>query len=405
MGFFEDSAWKGHKDNRSLSTLPYCGKCGLYKQCKSPKMKPSGDGIRRVLFVAEAPDETEDGKGSHLIGDAGQCLRDMLNDLNVELDDCLKTNAVICHPPANKIEDIHIECCKPNLTNTIRELKPSVIILLGLSAVKGLLADEWNEGMGRLGALGRWIGWQIPSQLHDAWICPSYHPSYIIRSRRDQTLTKIAKQHLRAAMRLEGQPVPKWSVDALKAKVEIITDIRQGAKRIAELAERDGLLAFDYETTGLKPERKEQRIHSASFCHNGEDTFSTLVDETSHAAISRVLLNDRLLKIASNAKFEERWSRRKLGHGVKGWHHDTMLAAHVIDNRAGISSIKFQTFIHFGIGDYSTAIKPYLESDKRAGANAMNQIDKAPVRDLLMYGGLDSLLEYMVAEKQKGLMA
>src|ERR1700722_2808000 len=35
--------------------LPRCGACGLWKSCKSPKMKWSGKGKKKILLVGEAP--------------------------------------------------------------------------------------------------------------------------------------------------------------------------------------------------------------------------------------------------------------------------------------------------------------------------------------------------------------
>jgi hypothetical protein len=134
---------------------------------------------------------------------------------------------------------------------------------------------------------------------------------------------------------------------------------------------------------------------------NGEQTFAGRVDESCFPALSRVLLNPKLRKIASNLKFEERWTRRKLGHGVRGWDFDTMLGSHILNNRGGVCSLKFQAYVTFGIGDYSGSMKPFLESDT---ANGRNRIHEAPLLDLLMYNGLDALIECKLAERQKALL-
>ena len=117
--------------------------------------------------------------------------------------------------------------------------------------------------------------------------------------------------------------------------------------------------------------------------------------------LSKVLRNPQLEKIASNMKYEERWTRAKLGHGVTNWGWDTMLAAHMLDNRGGISSVKFQAFVHLGIGNYSSHIENYLKTDS---ANDLNRIHELDMKDLLMYNGLDSLLEFMVMKKQKEVL-
>jgi len=358
-------------------------------------MKHTGKGERRILFVAEAPGETEDMRGVQLVGDAGKLLRRTLHEIGEELDDCWKTNCVICRPPKNEIRTEYIEACRPNLLRTIKELKPAVIIILGASPVDSLIPLEWH---GRVGGLAQWVGWTIPSSLHNAWLCPTYHPSYINRMKEDPLLMLLFKQHLKSAMNLENKPVPSSPLKIMEEQVEVILNQKDARLRMKDMATKTGILAFDYETTGLKPEREEHEIISCSFCFNGEETFACLINKENIHLLSEILLSKRLKKVASNLKFEERWTVRKLGHGVANWHWDTMLAAHILDNRSGITGLKFQSFIRFGIGDYSSHIAPMLSSDD---SNGLNRIKEIPASDLLLYNGLDSLLEYKVMEQQK----
>lgn len=407
MGFFDSSSW-GASSTRP-PTLPKCGQCGLYAKCHSPKMQVDGKGKRKVLVVGEAPGETEDKQGRPFIGESGQLLRELFDQAGADLDDCWITNAVVCRPPNNKIDDVYIESCRPHLYATIQKLKPKVIILTGMSPVQSVLPWDWNE---TLGAIGRWVGWAVPSPTFSAWICPTYHPSFIVRSNRDAALMLVTKNHIKKALALEGEEPPIWSEADLLKEVQIVTDIDDVAERLHVLAKKEGRLAIDYEATGLKPELPEHRIVSMSYCFEGQETVSFPVIAELHGPIRRILRNPRLLKIAANIRYEERWSRRKLGTGVAGWWWDTVLGAHVIDNRSGddgkminfggICSIKFQGFIRHGIGGGRSTIKDQLEmSDRKRGANGFNRILDVNLRDLLGYGGLDSLVEYRVALEQR----
>ena len=388
MGFFDNITMSRGQPE---PTIARCGSCGLWKKCHTPKMKVAGRGKIPILFVGEAPGETEDRQGAPFLGDAGQCLREMLHDLDFELDDAWVTNAAICRPPGNEINDDIIDACRPNLVNTIKRLQPRCVVLLGQSAVAGALTRLWG---GAVGPMGRWAGWQIPNRDPPTWFCPTYHPSFVKRTNNDAALVTVTKQHLRAAIDLgtTNWHKPKTHTkEELGAKVEVITS---PAKRLAWLAEEEGDLGFDYETDGLKPEAPGHRIVSVAFSLNGETTFACKIDPTLYPAISKILLSSRLRKIASNLKFEERWSIRMLGHGVTGWLWDTMLAAHVQDNRKQISSIKFQAFLRFGLGNYGASVEPYI------GATTPNGFNRMADCPSLVYNGLDALIEYMVAKEQ-----
>ena len=116
-----------------------CYSCGLYKNCITPKMQPTGKGEKKILVIAEAPGKMEDLHGTQLIGQAGQTLRRYLKKYGVDLDrDCWKTNVIICRPANNKTPTSkQINCCRPNLIKTIEELKPEKILLLGSIALQG----------------------------------------------------------------------------------------------------------------------------------------------------------------------------------------------------------------------------------------------------------------------------
>ncbi len=395
MAFFSPSTWKGKS---SQIGLPRCGECGLAKTCYSPKMPVTGLGQRSILFVSDTPGEQEDREGVQLVGKAGEVLRQVLHGSGEELDDCWKTNAVICHPPKGKAEDNNISACRPTLLKTINQLKPKVIILLGQIAIKSLISTEWKESPG---PISQWAGWAIPSERYTAWLCPTYHPSFILSMKDDPTLRLLLKEHLQAAMSLEGVAPNPLDLECLKKEVEIIQNSRLARLRMRELATKKGLLAFDYETTGIKPDDKRQRIVTCAFCFEGEDTFAVPIDPSSYRTLSKILQTKKLKKIAANAKFEQRWTLAKLGHKVEGWWWDTMIASHILDNRRGITSLKFQAYAYFGIGDYDSHIAPFLKSKDNSD---FNRVEEADQRDLLLYNGLDAILEYKVAMRQRELL-
>jgi DNA polymerase len=350
----------------------------------------TGKGKKGVLVVAEAPGKTEDEQGVQLIGESGQLLRDHLNGMGVELDrDCWKTNAVVCFPHRTPT-DKEVECCYPNLMKTVKELKPKVIVLLGGVAVKSLIGRLWRQNTG---AISRWVGWRIPCQQLNAWICPTYHPAYLLRE-NSQTLGLWFGEHLRRAFELKERPwktVPNYA--------EQVTRVIRADKMIVNwldsFIEENKPVAFDYETTHLKPDADDACIWTCSVS-DGNRTIAYPWSGVAVENTERLLLSD-VPKIGANIKFEQRWTKRVFGHGVKNWRWDTMLAAHALDHREGITSVKFQAFVQLGQPSYDDHIRPYLQADKPGQANRIKQLD---LQELLLYNGLDSLCEWKIAQRQ-----
>ena len=390
QGFFDDIV-----SREPPTTTAYCGGCGMKRACKSPNMPPTGEGRCGVLVVAEAPGEQEDAQGTQLIGQAGQLLREHLDTLDIDLDrDCWKTNALTCRPPKNrKPTDKEIEACRPHLLKTIRRLKPRVLILLGQSAVQSFIGKDWHD----IGTMGRWAGWRIPWHEPNMWVCPTYHPSYLLRN-NSPALAIHFKRHLRAAFAARRRP---WTsppdYGGLVAREQ---DPARAAKLVRQITAYGGgsLTAFDYETNMLKPDSPQAQIVTCSIAW-GKNQASRCVAYPWHGeaiTATKEYLLSPIPKVASNLKFEERWTRAEFGHGVRGWSHDTMLAAHTLDNRPGITGLKFQAFVRLGMLPYDEHIKPYL----RGGTNTPNKIHKIGLRELLLYNGLDSVLELELAFKQ-----
>ncbi len=182
-------------------------------------MPVSGNGDRKILIVAEAPGKEEDQQNTQLIGQSGQWLRVELADLGVDLDrDCWKTNAIICRPEGNRTPtDAEISHCRPNLLNAIEELKPQTIILLGDAAVRSLIGFLWKENPG---PIGRWVGWRISDQKLNAWVCPTWHPAYLMRENRQYAKSDPRliwfRMHLKVAYDWDQRlwrTIPTWEQD------------------------------------------------------------------------------------------------------------------------------------------------------------------------------------------------
>lgn len=395
-GFFKASTLAQSQAPTPL--IPRCGECGLYKSCMSPKMPVTGSGRRGILIVAESPGTKEDAEGEQLVGESGQFLRRVLREFDVDLDrDCWKTNAVICLPQTEDGEhrpptDAEIGYCRPNLIRTIKELQPESIILLGGPSVKSLIGWLW---MPEPGSITRWVGWNIPAQRINAWVSPTYHPAYCIREGENGVTSLWFRRHIETAISLRGRPweaIPKYA-----AGIECTLDSQRAAAVIRQMIGRGGNVAFDYETNRLKPDAADAEIVCCSVCWEGKKTISFPWIGEAVVAMGE-LIRSPLGKIASNLKFEQRWSHKFFGYGAANWKWDTMQSAHWLDNRREITSIKFQAFVRLGVEEWDSHIKQFLSETDDEGINCVSK--DVDLMDLLEYCAYDSLYEYLVAVQQ-----
>ena len=397
MGFIDLDKYK---TSERVSKIALCGKCKLNKGCIFPNMLPTGDGEKGILIVAEAPGKQEDKRNIQLIGKAGKTLRKVLKVKDIDLDiDCRKINSVNCRPPKNRNPTAaEIKCCRPNVWKEIESFKPKVIILLGTVAIESVIGHMWKKN---LGGVTKWRGWTIPDRELKAWICPTYHPSYL-NYENNPVLKKIFKKDIETALSMRNYDLPVFEDE--KKQVKIIKGSWEIIKALHEIIRNEPeLISYDYETTGLKPHAKGHEIVTCSISVSPDEAIAFPVwgSNKVKSLLRDILRNPNIKKIAANLKFEETWNRNKLRIKSSGWVWDTMIAAHVLDNRRSITSLKFQTYIRYGVADYDSHLNSHLEANSdEEGANALNDIHKIDMDDLLLYNGLDSLFEHRLALDQ-----
>ena len=428
-GFF-DSGQTGRMSAYKVKGRPTtCASCGLYRNVLSPRMDPHGKGGKGVLVIGEAPGEIEDKKGRQWQGPVGRKLQRYFKELGFNLfRDCVCTNAVNCRPTqkgGNRAPtDYEIDCCRQRVWKVIREFKPKVILLFGNPAVQSFLGHRWKKD---LGGINKWRGWTIPDREVGAWVCPIFHPSYVERT--DNRAVKVLfKRDLKRALGMIDVPFPKFTdereqiriIDAERLVEEIHKVIHPDRPRVL------GPISIDYETTGLKPHAKGHRIVCGAIAVYKEG--SAAVDELGYPTIPKsihglafmipptrkgrkqlkIFLEETYyLKTAHNAKFELAWSTTRLRAQPRGFVWDSMLAAHVLDNRDGITGLKFQSYVNFGVLDYDSHIAPYLRStSSKAGGNGFNRVldlvkGQGGRDELLRYCGLDAIYGLMLTLKQR----
>lgn len=375
-----------------------CGACKLHRESTTPRMAPAGRGEKGILIIDEAPSPTEDATGVANSGESGTLLRRELRSIGIDLDrDCVKINAVCCKPKEDRAPTpLEIDCCRPLVWKEIEDFKPKLIILLGGGAVNSFLSHRYPND---IGGINKWRGWTIPDRDTRCWVCPVFTPLSVTKG-NNPAMETVWEQDLKRAIGMMKQPLPAFRSEP--DMIEIVEDDRDLCHKLSSILEWGCRIAFDYETTGLKPHREGHAIVSASIAMRGESAFSFMMPEEGTKARSllrRIMMTPEIPKMAHNMKFEDNWTNVRLPCTIEGWEWDSCLAAHILDNREGVTGLKFQAYVHFGVMDYSSHLD-YLLKSVDGKANGFNRIYQIPKRDLLIYNGIDSMLEFRLAIKQ-----
>jgi len=393
-------------------TVYDCEVCGLFQNAKSPEMKYSGTGLKQILIIGEAPGAEEDRAGQPFIGEAGKLLRFELRKVGIDLQrDCWITNAVRCRPPGNKKPTRKQQkCCYETfLEKEIRQLNPKFIILVGGTAVESF----WNRMFSNL-TITRWRGLCVPEQTRfNSWILPIYHPSYILRNEDDIHLKLTWQRDIKRAAsvtRKKSRPLNGdysfWEL--AEDEIKLLIDFESIRNYLKKILNKKLEIAFDYETSSISPyndpDPKVWSINvstsrfTIAFPFDHPEAGFTNDDYYEIKSLwIEILNNPNVSKIAHNLKFEEIWSRVVFGvRTVVGWLTCTMNTAHILDSRINFSGLKFQGYVNFGIPPYDESIRPFMKS----GEGSRNNLDKAPLSDLLTYGGLDAWITFALAEVQ-----
>jgi uracil-DNA glycosylase family 4 len=183
-----------------------CTRCKLHQQGRKQIVFGVGNPRAELMFVGEGPGADEDAQGEPFVGRAGQLLNNMIKAMGLRREAVYIANIVKCRPPGNRQpERDECETCSPFLMRQIATVKPKVIVALGATAAKNLLAI--NAPMSEL--RGRWYDFK-PAGSDLSWagtrLAVTYHPAFLLRDPRQKG---EAWKDLQMVMKYLGIEPPK----------------------------------------------------------------------------------------------------------------------------------------------------------------------------------------------------
>ncbi len=148
-----------------------CTHCDLYKS-KINTVFGSGPADAKLMFVGEAPGETEDLNGVPFVGKAGKLFDKFLFAVEIDRSDVYITNILKCRPPKNRDPlPEEQDMCIGWLREQVRLIRPKLIVCLGRISAMRLIKPDFKITQEH----GRWFekgGYQM---------CAVYHPSLLLR--------------------------------------------------------------------------------------------------------------------------------------------------------------------------------------------------------------------------------
>ena len=322
---------------------PHCVDCRLHATADHVCLIPSNVRPNDVMIVGEAPGANEDKQGEPFVGKSGKYLRSLLEESGI--DSPFITNAVSCRPPDNRTpKGGEIKACRTYIGKQLTVVKPKYVLLLGNTPCQSLLD---LKGITKL--RGK------PIDKGGVIYLPTYHPAAVFY---DDKGTK--RNQLEADIRYFAEIIAYGGIPKTEGLNWIIVDNENKVQQM--VADLEGTVAWDTETTGLYPWERGARVNSIGFatkstqwCLPVDHRLSPWSQEELEGILERV--DERMqdcFKIAHNGKFDEEWMTV---HWGLRWvtDFDTMLA-HYMCNENDRHGLKYLAMLYYGATDWEVDV-------------------------------------------------
>lgn len=396
-------------NSRKSSPKVYdCSTCKLCESCRSPKIERFGKGRKKILVVGLCPGWEEDKQGIPFVGPSGDMLKRYFGYAGIDLDkDCWRTNIVQCYPGKDKrgkdknpTKD-QIKSCASRLESDIAETKPEFIICLGAPAINAILKPQHLSNFTAYQMHGK----AIPCHRYNCWVGCLFHPAFFLHRKREPDRYPddevVFGYDLANILSHFGELLPKpLTTDGNLC----LTNVSDVIENLEYFSNSKRLTSYDYETKGLTPWETEVEVKSISITDDiesaifiplklkkgGKEIFTDEEQKTIIERWKKFLVSDTP-KVIQNVNMEEIWNRVYFNQSMNNYVHDTMIAAHVINNTAGTTSLGFQAYEMTG-HEYKKMID-------------VKNIELASLEDTCNYNGWDARYTLMSAYRQRKILA
>lgn len=347
-----------------------------------PTKFSSNEGPSRLAFVGEAPAKNEIRSGEPFVGASGRLLNSVLEHYGINRDDVVLTNACSCHYPEDmkSLPKEAIEACRPRLIAELEAAGVETAVLMGNSAVKGLMPGE-RTGITKLraGAARRAeLRPDASSSMNPdntIEVVPTFHPAACLRNQSQfpLMLSDVAKalvKHKRPQLWYEPSVIVIEDPDEAFNKLHeihmvstmggekhpVCVDTESGRDKDVSFGRDDGpygrILCVGIGPT-VEPWNDTVFVFSDS----------SLVPVRNRDAL-RLLLRECGID-AQNIKYDVGVLMNYLDEDEPfPMSFDTMLASYALYEVGGIHGLKYMGQEILGCPDWDSEIKPFISPDQ-----------------------------------------
>ena len=190
-GNFEISEDKIKSLDKLKKSIVNMKNCDLKKEAKNIVFC-DGNPKSKIMLIGEAPGANEDIEGLPFVGRAGILLDKMLASINLDRRKVYISNIINYRPPENRRPtEEEIKRYLPFITKHIEIINPSILILLGSTAMNALIGDEIVISKMR----GKWIEKQFGSCKTSVIV--TFHPAFLMRQPAQKKMAWIDLKMIR----------------------------------------------------------------------------------------------------------------------------------------------------------------------------------------------------------------
>ena len=395
-------------------TVAECGACRLSRPVQVPH---SGPVDAEVVFLGEAPGESEEATQQPFVGKAGQKWRALSHRASLDLASALTVNCCRCRPPENRtpLHDEVAACWGWHVLPLLNSHPRKLIVPLGNCALQALAGKEVpiTSASGKLYLCGP----EAPVAFVEGkpQVFPLVHPASLLYHPAGESDYLSNLRMLRRFI-AAGYATLEYEVD-----VRVVRTVEE-ARGMFEVLRASSLVSLDTETGGFQWQTDPLVMYSFA-CRRGEGWVLPILWKDDwrepvappawrpsewvevYGMLWGFLEDPDVAKAMHNGKFDSKFLWFQHGIRLRGFRFDTMLAHHLCDENAS-HGLKALARAEYGAADYEKPLRDEWEAavkhHKLARASTGYDVVSGPT--LANYAAIDAELTWRLAHSLERTM-